>query len=421
MGLFDIFKSKTVEARYKTLLGLFRHTHRTFTITRNEKCVLEFTFGTKKESKQYWSITQDFNAEKIGAYGYYWDPSKRVTISMHTTIDGHPVKVERTFEQSVNQTIMFNTVMQSSIEEIAKTMDNLYGEEVNRELQEEKKEELKQENPLPQHPQSSEEKIQELLLQKLKEKGITVDEDKLKGEYNKLNNELYDGSKDYEINTLTISQKVGLLGIVVSLCTYSELSCVDELLRTIFDFSNLLGLDSDCCNNVINHQSEGDKWGYIQEVRTIKKDGPFIQFIYTCNDIIDSLDYAASTKNKFNKILENIGFSSEDIEEISHGRYNYRFSNNEGTEDEAKKDKAKIVQTWSLLDFAREHGKMQVGRFTNNETQETWKSCIFTDSEGNRIFVAFSTKIGELTPQEIVERKNQLKVVLLSNGNYILY
>ena len=65
-----------------------------------------------------------------------------------------------------------------------------------------------------------------------------------------------------------------------------------------------------------------------------------------------------------------------------------------------------IKNSWSLLSFAKSHGKMQVGEFANKETGETFKSCIFTNPEDNsRCFVAFSSKMGELSPREIMEQK----------------
>ena len=54
-----------------------------------------------------------------------------------------------------------------------------------------------------------------------------------------------------------------------------------------------------------------------------------------------------------------------------------------------------IINSWSLIAFARSHGKMQVGEFANKETGEVFKSCIFTDADQNRCFVAFSSKMGE--------------------------
>ena len=79
-----------------------------------------------------------------------------------------------------------------------------------------------------------------------------------------------------------------------------------------------------------------------------------------------------------------------------------------------------IKQSWSLLAFAREFGpKMQVGEFANKETGEVFKSCIFSDGD-NKTFVAFSSKMGELSPKEIASMKDDLQVVQLESGNFSL-
>lgn len=79
-----------------------------------------------------------------------------------------------------------------------------------------------------------------------------------------------------------------------------------------------------------------------------------------------------------------------------------------------------IKDSYSLMAFARMKGKMQVGEFKNKETNEQFKSCIFTDKDGSCTFVAFSSKLGVLTPAEIAAQKDQLQVVLLESGNYSL-
>ena len=80
-----------------------------------------------------------------------------------------------------------------------------------------------------------------------------------------------------------------------------------------------------------------------------------------------------------------------------------------------------IKNSWSLMAFAKSHGKMQVGDFANKENGEAFKSCIFTNPEDNsRCFVAFSSKMGELTPKQIAEQKDELQVVELESGNYSL-
>lgn len=80
-----------------------------------------------------------------------------------------------------------------------------------------------------------------------------------------------------------------------------------------------------------------------------------------------------------------------------------------------------IVNSWSLISFARSHGKMQIGEFTSKDTGEIFKSCVFTDpNDQTRTFVSFSSKLGTLTPKEIVEQKDALQVVELEGGNYSL-
>ena len=79
-----------------------------------------------------------------------------------------------------------------------------------------------------------------------------------------------------------------------------------------------------------------------------------------------------------------------------------------------------IKNSWSLIAFARQFGpKMQVGEFVNKETGENFKSCIFTNGE-TRTFVAFSSKMGPLSPREIAAKKNELQVVQLESGHYSL-
>lgn len=77
------------------------------------------------------------------------------------------------------------------------------------------------------------------------------------------------------------------------------------------------------------------------------------------------------------------------------------------------------LPSWSLVAFARQYGKMQVGSFVNEEGIP-FRSCIFTDADGNKKFVSFSKKLGELSPREIASRKDELQIVLTENGKYKL-
>lgn len=79
-----------------------------------------------------------------------------------------------------------------------------------------------------------------------------------------------------------------------------------------------------------------------------------------------------------------------------------------------------IKNSWSLISFARAHGKMKVASFVNKETGELFKSCVFVDSEGANTLVAFSSKLGELTPLQIASQKDSLQVVKLKSGTFKL-
>lgn len=79
-----------------------------------------------------------------------------------------------------------------------------------------------------------------------------------------------------------------------------------------------------------------------------------------------------------------------------------------------------IKNSWSLISFARAHGKMKVAPFVNKETNESFKSCAFVNSEGTTTLVAFSSNLGELTPQQIASQKDSLQVVELESGTFKL-
>lgn len=117
MGLFDIFNSKTVESSYKTLLCLFQRTHKSFTLTKNEKCIVEFTLqGLEPNTLLYGTIEQYFDAEKVNGGNFIYDPSKRVTISLHTSYEGQVIHVEKSFHQSEDQTTIYNIIVKAYLE-----------------------------------------------------------------------------------------------------------------------------------------------------------------------------------------------------------------------------------------------------------------------------------------------------------------
>ena len=79
-----------------------------------------------------------------------------------------------------------------------------------------------------------------------------------------------------------------------------------------------------------------------------------------------------------------------------------------------------IKNSWSLISFAKIHGRMKVAPFVNHETKECFKSCAFLSSDGEITLVAFSSNLGELTPKQIAAQKDDLQVVQLESGSFKL-
>ena len=107
--------------------------------------------------------------------------------------------------------------------------------------------------------------------------------------------------------------------------------------------------------------------------------------------------------------------------------YEYNHSNQKEKDNEPT-----IIESWSLLEFAKENGAMKVTApmtHVNTKTGEEFlkRKCAFIhptkkDDQGKPfvIFVDFSPEIGELTPNEISAQQNDLIVVKYESGDYSL-
>lgn len=257
----------------------------------------------------------------------------------------------------------------------------------------------------------------ELLNKKLKELGA-IDENKAQRVYDSL----YDENKDKEIVALSIEQKCALLNAAASLYTPDNMpNNRQEAKQVLVEFMQLLGLKEEQLTYCINHQSWLDRKKYIDVMKTIQKDGPFIQFICTCLELIDLRGNNMFINYTFTRILKDVGFSQEDVYDIVKGNYNYRFDYKAAEEGCIEENNTSILQSWSLLEFAKNYVKMQVGNFVNSNTGEEFKSCMFIKEDDTYDYVGFHSQLGELTPAEISERKKKLKVGLTELGKYVLY
>lgn len=103
-------------------------------------------------------------------------------------------------------------------------------------------------------------------------------------------------------------------------------------------------------------------------------------------------------------------------------KYYYKGTSTDGNDVGTTEQPSLFIQSWSLLDFAREYGpKMQVRGYTNNSTGEPFKLCVFIDNSGKETSVRFLSQLVELTSSEISARKNNLKIGKMSNNKLYLY
>lgn len=257
----------------------------------------------------------------------------------------------------------------------------------------------------------------EIINNRLQELNISIDEDKVKEVYSSL----YDESKDWEINSLSVEQKCALLNAATSLYTIDNMpNNRQEAKQVLVEFMHLLELKDEHLTYCIHHLSWLNRKKYIDIIKTIQKDEPFIQFICTCKELIDLGEDNMFINYTFTRVLKDVGFSQEDIYTIAKGEYNYRFKD-KVEEEYIEENYTSITQSWSLLEFAKNYVKMKVGDFVNSNTGKEFKSCMFLKEDGSYDYVGFHSQLGELASTEISKRKKELKVGLTKSGKYVLY
>lgn len=78
-------------------------------------------------------------------------------------------------------------------------------------------------------------------------------------------------------------------------------------------------------------------------------------------------------------------------------------------------------KTWTLTEFSREFGSMQYSNHqVNHNTGTIFTSCKFIKN-GNTTYVNFHKSLGVLTKEEILQKKDDLKVGLNMNDKYVLF
>ena len=71
----------------------------------------------------------------------------------------------------------------------------------------------------------------------------------------------------------------------------------------------------------------------------------------------------------------------------------------------------------SLREFRENYKSIKLAPFVNSNTGESFKSLAFIGFDDKVTLVGFSSKLGELTAQEIKAQADELRVVQLESGS----
>lgn len=77
--------------------------------------------------------------------------------------------------------------------------------------------------------------------------------------------------------------------------------------------------------------------------------------------------------------------------------------------------------TWSVVEFAKLHGKMQLGKYPEYNNRESHQVCRFIGADGSYTYVIVSSRMQYITISEIEKQKDRIKVGQLYNGKYVLF
>lgn len=84
-------------------------------------------------------------------------------------------------------------------------------------------------------------------------------------------------------------------------------------------------------------------------------------------------------------------------------------------------DDVKPGDSWSLVDFARMHGKMKVSTAYNAMfKKDCLDKCMFTTSDGKETIACIANVVKTYTPKMIEENKDKLHIRVLESGHYCL-
>ena len=79
-----------------------------------------------------------------------------------------------------------------------------------------------------------------------------------------------------------------------------------------------------------------------------------------------------------------------------------------------------FIKTWSVVEFAKKNGKMQICKAPDKNNRESYLKCRFV-KPNSTVYVTVSSRMQNITADEISKNKDRIKIGMLPNGKYVLF
>lgn len=193
-----------------------------------------------------------------------------------------------------------------------------------------------------------------------------------------------------------------------------------ELIRLVSLIGDEVRIDDRLRNNLTIHIFKDGKMYLVFDLSVCSENSNSIDIQWKISDSIGYIGSECfpdffSPQRIFNKLICRI---TEWEQDVLSRNFDTSLRQAQAIENRIKKT---FVRDWTLIDFTRQFGKMQVGTAMNHTTGETFPICRFIDEHGISTYAGFYSRLGSLTNEQIQERKHKLFVGQASNGKYYLH
>ena len=77
--------------------------------------------------------------------------------------------------------------------------------------------------------------------------------------------------------------------------------------------------------------------------------------------------------------------------------------------------------TWTIVEFAKKYGKMQIRKCPETNNRESYWICRFLNGKNESTYVYISSRLQGVSAKEFSEQRDFIKVGQTKTGNFVLF